>query len=126
MLSYIHLARLRSYDVNFQGIRAAKGFNVKSNNIFKLLSVIPKDDLNVSQRLVKSLTPEEHLAAIGFVHRDGWNRTQDLKEDSRYTINMVKSICYYVTQLTNANIKNIQLRIANEQCVFNLDHQYDQ
>merc|ERR1719278_547730 len=43
---HIHLARLCSYDVNFQGIRA-----------------------------------EEHLAAISFVNRDGWNRTQDLQLD---------------------------------------------
>ena len=32
-----------------------------------------KIELNVS--------PEEHLAAISFVNRDGWNRTQDLEED---------------------------------------------
>ena len=40
-----------------------------------------KIELNVSQRLFKSLTPEEHLAAISFVNRDGWNRAQDLEED---------------------------------------------
>ena len=96
-----------------------------------LISVISKDDLNVSQRLFKSLTPEEHLAAIGFVNRDGWNRTQDLKEDS--LINDTPSTWSRVfvmkhswqTQPSEWTKHTAENRLGNERCVFNLDHQYD-
>ena len=63
-----------------------------------------KIELNVS--------PEEHLAAISFVNRDGWNRTQDLEED--YLIHDTSStwsrVPYFpITILTISMVKGPQL-----------------